>query len=71
MTRTQVLFFEDNTAKKLLPPPFQPLFTEYPEVDEHASGMIQFIVWTAFAAEGLGCNLQHYQAAIEPYLKKK
>ncbi|KAF1840926.1 Nitroreductase [Cucurbitaria berberidis CBS 394.84] len=66
-----VLFFEDTTAKNLLPPAFVPLFKEYPEVDEHASGMIQFIVWTALAAEGLGCNLQHYQPSITPYVKDK
>ena len=33
--------------------------------------MHQHIVWTALAAEGLGCNLQHYQPAIVPYLKEK
>lgn len=27
---------------------------------EHSNGMNQFIVWTALATEGLGCNLQHY-----------
>jgi len=26
--------------------------------------MHQFIVWTALEAEGLGCNLQHYQPGI-------
>jgi uncharacterized protein len=31
---------------------------------EHSNGMHQFIAWTALSAEGLGCNLQHYQAFI-------
>ena len=26
----------------------------------HSSGIHQFIVWTAFQTQGLGCNLQHY-----------
>jgi predicted oxidoreductase (fatty acid repression mutant protein) len=30
--------------------------------------MHQYIVWTALVAEGLGCNLQHYQHTIVPYL---
>ena len=32
--------------------------------------MLQYIVWTALAAEGLGCNLQHYQPVIGPYLEE-
>jgi predicted oxidoreductase (fatty acid repression mutant protein) len=33
--------------------------------------MHQFIVWTALEAEDLGCNLQHYQPGITPYVKEK
>ena len=32
--------------------------------------MHQYIVWTALAAEGLGCSLQHYQPGIVPYLRE-
>ena len=66
-----VLFFDDATATELLPAAFIPLFDEYPELHEHAAGMLQFIVWTALAAEGLGCNLQHYQPYITPYVMDK
>ncbi|KAJ4367453.1 hypothetical protein N0V83_007036 [Neocucurbitaria cava] len=65
-----VLFFEDTTAKDLLPPTLVPLFTEFPDIGEHSAGIIQYIVWTALATEGLGCNLQHYQPAITPYVKE-
>ena len=27
--------------------------------------MHQFVIWTAFEAEGLGCNLQHYNPLID------
>lgn len=33
--------------------------------------MLQLIVWTALAAEGVGANLQHYQPGITPWLKEK
>ncbi len=41
-------------------------YTDYPKADkfpqwsEHTSAMHQYMLWTAFESEGLGCNLQHY-----------
>lgn len=32
-------------------------------------GMHQFTVWTALEAEGLGCNLQHYNPIIDEDVK--
>jgi predicted oxidoreductase (fatty acid repression mutant protein) len=29
------------------------------------------VVWTALDAEGLGCNLQHYQPGITPWVREK
>ncbi|KAH7408722.1 Nitroreductase-like protein [Phaeosphaeria sp. MPI-PUGE-AT-0046c] len=66
-----VLFFDDPSSISKLPPLFQPLFTEFPNVQDHASGMLQFVVWTALAAEGLGTNLQHYQPHIDPWVREK
>jgi predicted oxidoreductase (fatty acid repression mutant protein) len=66
-----VLFFDDTSAVDLLPKPFHPLFDEYPEVHEHAQGMLQFVVWTVLSAEGLGCNLQHYQPGITEWAKER
>lgn len=71
LTSDKVLFFDDPSTISKLPPPFQPLFTEFPNVQDHASGMLQFVVWTALAAEGLGCNLQHYQPHIDPWVREK
>lgn len=31
--------------------------------------MHQFVLWTAFATEGLGCNLQHYNPLIDVKLR--
>jgi hypothetical protein len=38
---------------------------------EHSSGMHQFALWTAFCAEGLGCNLQHYNPTINGAVQKE
>jgi predicted oxidoreductase (fatty acid repression mutant protein) len=67
----EALKFCPPTAISTLPPPFQPLFTEFPNIQDHASGMLQFVVWTALAAEGLRCNLQHYQPHITPWVREK
>jgi predicted oxidoreductase (fatty acid repression mutant protein) len=67
----QVLFFDDADASLALSPRFQALYKQFPEWEEHSSGMHQYIVWTALAAEGLGCNLQHYQRALGQYLREE
>ncbi|USP72728.1 hypothetical protein yc1106_00002 [Curvularia clavata] len=67
----QVLFFDDAEAVLTLPSRFQALYKQFPEWEEHSSGMHQYIVWTALAAEGLGCNLQHYQKVIGTYLRER
>ncbi|MCJ1471638.1 hypothetical protein MMC13_000278 [Lambiella insularis] len=59
-----VLFFEDSTAASAVPPQLAGVMAKYPEWYEHSNGMNQFIVWTALAAEGFGCSLQHYQPGI-------
>ncbi|KAF2706516.1 Nitroreductase [Pleomassaria siparia CBS 279.74] len=64
------LFFDDAEAYNELSPRFAALSRTYSEWEEHSSGMHQFIVWTALAAEGLGANLQHYQPSITPYVNK-
>lgn len=64
-----VLLFDDQTAYDSLTPRFRGLSEQYPEWEEHSSGMLQFIAWTALDAEGLGCSLQHYQPGITPYVR--
>lgn len=62
------MFFDDSTAVNDLTPRFAALSGQYPEWSEHSNGMHQYIVWTALEAEGLGCNLQHYQPSITPFV---
>lgn len=44
----------------------------FPMFGDHASGMLQLLVWTALEIEGLGANLQHMGAIppVEAALKK-
>lgn len=35
---------------------------------EHTNAMHQMVLWTALTAEGMGCNLQHYNPPIDARL---
>ncbi|KAF9697403.1 hypothetical protein EKO04_004695 [Ascochyta lentis] len=64
-----VLFFDDQTAYDRLTPRFRALSKQNTEWEDHSSGMLQIIAWAALDAEGLGCNLQHYQPVITAYVQ--
>ncbi|KAK5062586.1 hypothetical protein LTR84_004659 [Exophiala bonariae] len=55
-----VLWFEDQDALDALKEKNPAIQASVAEWSHHSSGMHQFIAWTAFELEGLGCNLQHY-----------
>ncbi|KAH8689613.1 Nitroreductase-like protein [Talaromyces proteolyticus] len=55
-----VLWFEDEDAIDILKQKNPAIQRLLPEWSSHSSGIHQFINWTAFSKEGLGCNLQHY-----------
>ncbi|KAI0827568.1 Nitroreductase [Trametes gibbosa] len=61
-----VLFFEDQERVKDLQTRFALYQDRFPTWSEHASGILQYIVWTALEAEGLGASLQHYNPLITP-----
>lgn len=60
-----VLYFEDmNTVREMQIN--VPNYAEnFPIWSNQSSGMLQFAVWTAFAGEGLGASLQHYNPIID------
>jgi len=66
-----ILFFEDETAIKKLQDGFPLYASAFPGFAEHTSGMVQFIVWTALEAEGLGCSLQHYSPLVDESIQKE
>ncbi|KAI5474296.1 Nitroreductase [Pseudohyphozyma bogoriensis] len=62
-----VLFFEDSEAVEGLQKNI-PLYAErFPQWSEHASGMLQLVVWTALSEEGV----EHYNPLINDDVVKQ
>jgi len=60
-----VLFFEDMAVVENLQAQFPGYAANFPIWSGHASGMLQFVIWTALEAEGLGASLQHYSPVVD------
>ncbi|MBD7966530.1 nitroreductase family protein [Paenibacillus gallinarum] len=60
-----VLFFEDQAVIAGLQEAFPAYAENFPIWSEQTSGMHQFAVWTAFATEGVGASLQHYNPLVD------
>ncbi|KAH6840997.1 Nitroreductase-like protein [Chaetomium sp. MPI-CAGE-AT-0009] len=59
------LFFEDQTVVEGMQAKFAAYADRFPVWAGHSNGMLQFAVWTALEAEGLGANLQHYNPLVD------
>lgn len=66
-----VLFFEDNSVIENLQQKFALYKDNFPIWSQQASGMHQFVIWTALEIEGFGASLQHYNELIESDIKKE
>ena len=66
-----VLFFEDQTPIKAMQEAFPLYADKFPVWSLQASGMAQYLVWTAFAQEGVGANLQHYDPLVDAWIYSK
>lgn len=66
-----VLFFEDQAVVDGLQAQFKTYRDNFPLWSLQASGMLQYVVWTALEAEGLGVSLQHYNPLIDGAVKKR
>jgi uncharacterized protein len=60
-----VLFFEDQDVVNGLQQNFAAYADKFPIWADQSGGMLQFAIWTALEAEGLGANLQHYNPIID------
>ncbi|KAG8159559.1 hypothetical protein KVR01_010196 [Diaporthe batatas] len=60
-----VLFFEDQDVVNGMQEKFAIYADRFPTWASHSDAMLQFSVWTALEAEGLGANLQHYNPLID------
>ncbi|ULO05343.1 nitroreductase family protein [Paenibacillus sp. 19GGS1-52] len=66
-----VLFFEDQVGVKQLQENFALYADNFPIWSNQSSGILQFVVWTALAEEGIGASLQHYNPLIDEDVKKE
>jgi uncharacterized protein len=64
------LFFEDQLVVKNMQDQFALYKDNFPIWSNHSSGMLQFIVWTSLAAEGMGASLQHYSPLVDEWVNK-
>lgn len=60
-----VMFFEDQSVVEGLQKQF-PLYKDaFPVFSLNSAGMLQYVVWTALAEQGIGASLQHYNPVID------
>lgn len=69
--RGTVLFFEDQEVIKGLQDQFAAYAENFPIWAQQSNGMLQFVVWTALAQEGVGASLQHYNPLIDEEVNKE
>ncbi|KAH8811143.1 Nitroreductase-like protein [Xylogone sp. PMI_703] len=60
-----VLFFDSRSSVSSMQEKFPRYATRFPTWAAQSNAMHQFAIWTALEAEGLGCNLQHYNPIID------
>ena len=61
----KVMFFEDQSVVEGLQKQF-PLYKDaFPVFSLNSAGMLQYVVWTALAEQGIGASLQHYNPVID------
>jgi predicted oxidoreductase (fatty acid repression mutant protein) len=65
-----ILFFEDQEAVEGMQARFASYAAKFPVWATQSDAMLQFTVWTALEAEGLGANLQHYNPLIDEKVAK-
>ena len=61
----QILFFEDQDVVNKMQENFALYADRFPIWANQTDAMLQFTLWTALEAEGLGANLQHYNPLVD------
>ena len=65
-----VLFFEDRNIIKGLQERFPSYADTFPGSADQAGAMLQYALWTTFATQRIGANLQHYNPLIDAEVAK-
>lgn len=64
-----ILYYTDTDTVKSFQKDFATYADNFPDWAEQGQGHAQFNVWTAFANEGIGANVQHYNPLIDDAVK--
>ena len=59
------MFFEDETVVDGMKQKFSLYADKFPVWALQSDAMLQYTLWVALEAEGLGANLQHYNPIID------
>lgn len=65
-----VLFFEDWKTVEEQERKFPTYKEHFPMWAYQSNGMLEFMVWTAFAEWGLGASLQHYNPLVDEAVRR-
>lgn len=66
-----VLYFTDSDTVAAMQTKFPSYKENFAIWAQQCMGMLQYIVWTALAAEGIGASLQHYNPLIDESVLKE
>lgn len=66
-----ILFFDDEKVTNATAEKFPEFAKNFPLWVQQSNAMIQFAVWCALTAAGLGANLQHYNPAIDEAVREE
>ncbi|KAF4984936.1 hypothetical protein FDECE_16965 [Fusarium decemcellulare] len=61
-----IMFFEDQAVVDKMSAQFRSYAQHFDGWATQSDGMLQYTIWLALDAEGLGANLQHYNPIIDP-----
>jgi predicted oxidoreductase (fatty acid repression mutant protein) len=67
--RGTILFFEDWQTVEGLQGKFPNYKENFPLWAYQSNGMLEFIIWTAFAEVGIGASLQHYNPLVDEQVR--
>lgn len=68
--RGTVLYFNDDAVVNELIEKFPTYAQTFPQWAQHATGMLQFAIWTGLEDVGYGASIQHYNPIIDEEVKK-
>ncbi|MDD4722095.1 MAG: nitroreductase family protein [Acidaminococcaceae bacterium] len=60
-----ILYYEDMAVIKNMQEAVPTYADNFPVWSMQSAGMLQYVVWTALATEGMGASLQHYNPIID------